>query len=74
MVLCVIKKAQGSAPGVTDAARYARARKNTTEICKGGQEEEARDYLVRTASDNTKRCLCRAYCPALCCVLVDFTF
>ena len=29
--LCVIKKAQGSAPRAADAARYGRARKNATE-------------------------------------------
>ena len=37
--LCVLKKAQGSAPRATDAARYARARKDATETCKRGRKK-----------------------------------
>ena len=35
--LCVLKKAQGSAPRAADAARYARARKNATKYVKGAE-------------------------------------
>ena len=66
----VQKKAQGSAPRAGDAARYARARKNATETCKGGRKK--RPVIQR--SDNAKRCLCRANFPALCWVLVGITF
>ena len=69
-----LKKAQGSAPRELDAARYARARKNATETCKGGRKKRPGIFWCGQRSDNANRCLCRANCPALCCVLVDVTF
>ena len=45
LALCVIKKAQGSAPRAADAARYVRARKNATKTYTK-RRKEARD-LVR---------------------------
>ena len=56
------------------AARYARARKNATETCKGGRKKRPVIIWCEQLSDNAKRCLCRAKCPALCWALVDVTF
>ena len=53
------------------AARYARARKNATETCKGGRKKRPVIIWCEQRSDNAKRCSCRGNCPARCWVLVD---
>ena len=64
---CTVYK--GSAPRAADASRYARARKNATETCKMGRKKRPMIWCEQQI-DNAKSCLCRAYCPVLCCVLV----
>ena len=48
--------------------------KNATETCEGGRKKRLVIIWCEQRSDNAKRCLCRANCPALCWVLVDVTF
>ena len=64
---------KGSAPQAADAARYARARKNTTK-CETGRRAEKRGPMIWCNSnlDNAKRYLCCAVlcCAVLCCAVL----
>ena len=71
MLCVVLEKHTAPLRKDADAAHAARSKNNAT----NWSEEEDRVYWFEPGIDsNAKRCLCRAHCPALYCVLVDVTF